>query len=148
MISCTEFIGAYSELFKYLHGRGGKDAVRAFWAALSDEFLGNLRDYVAAKGLAGCYEYWSHTLTEEAADFRMELDEAAGVFTIEMRDCPSKGRLLELAKEGRMQPYEAYCEHCDMLYRRVLEPFGLIYEYDFSQCDQARCRLTVRRTPA
>ena len=74
MISCTEFIPAYSELFKFLHQQGGRDAVVKFWESLSDAFLDNLRDLAASKGLAGCFEYWSHTLTEEAADFRMTLD--------------------------------------------------------------------------
>lgn len=140
MISCTEFIPAYSELFKYLHARDGKDAVVRFWESLSDEFLTNLRDFVAAKGLAGCFEYWSHTLTEEAADFRMTLDEEKGIFEIEMRHCPSRGRLNELK---HIEPYEHYCEHCDVLYRRVLEPFGFKYHIDLSTCKEARCKLTV-----
>ena len=43
MISCTEFIPAYSELFRYLEHTGGKQAVRDFWEHIADEFLGNLR---------------------------------------------------------------------------------------------------------
>ena len=30
MIPCTEFIAAYSELFKYLEKRGGREAVLDF----------------------------------------------------------------------------------------------------------------------
>ena len=71
MISCTEFIPAYSELFKFLEQKGGKAAVVKFWEHLSDAFLTNLRDLVTQKGVAGCFEYWSHTLSEEAADFKM-----------------------------------------------------------------------------
>jgi hypothetical protein len=142
MISCTEFIPAYSELFKYLHARGGKQAVVNFWESLSDEFLTNLRDLAATKGLAGCFEYWSHTLTEEAADFRMTLDEGMGTFEIEMRQCPSRGRLNE---SKHIEPYEHYCEHCDVLYRRVLEPLGFTYNIDLSTCKEARCKLTVEK---
>ncbi|MFI4913092.1 MAG: hypothetical protein ACIAQZ_15645 [Sedimentisphaeraceae bacterium JB056] len=142
MISCTDFIPAYSELFKYLDEKGGKAEVVKFWENLSDNFLGNLRDHAEKMGIAGCWEYWSHTLTEEAADFRMELDDDNGVFSIEMRDCPSMGRLL---KEKHIEPYKYYCEHCDTLYRRVLEPLGFEYDIDLSQCDQAKCKLTVRR---
>ena len=142
MISCTEFIPAYSELFKFLDARGHKAAVVKFWQSLSDTFLDNLRDLAAAKGLAGCFEYWSHTLGEEAADFRMTLDEQAGEFTIEMRHCPSMGRLLEIE---HIEPYESYCEHCDVLYRRVLEPLGFECEADLSNCHEARCSLTMRR---
>ncbi len=141
MISCTEFIPAYSELFKFLEDKDGKQAVVRYWERLSDEFLENLRNHVTSKGLAGCFDYWSHTLTEEAADFRMVLDEDQGVFTITMRDCPSKGRLLE---EQHIEPYPAYCEHCDTLYRRVLEPLGFDYSVDLSESDQARCKLVVK----
>lgn len=142
MISCTEFIPAYSELFKYLHRKGGKQEVVKFWEALSDNFLGNLRELVAEKGLAGCYEYWNQTLTEEAADFRMTLDKEKQVFRIEMRHCPSKVRLLEI---GHIEPYEQYCEHCDVLYRRVLEPLGYEYHIDLTRINETRCVLEVRK---
>ncbi len=142
MISCTEFIPAYNELFRYLDQRGGTNAVQGFWEFLSDRFLTNLRDLVATHGLKGCWLYWSRTLNEEAADFVMELDEEAGIFRIEMRRCPSKRRLLE---STHLQPYPHYCRHCDVLYRRVLEPLGYSYEFDDSKTDQAVCTLTVRR---
>ena len=142
MIGCTEFIPAYSELFKTLERRGGRQAVEDFWGYLSDRFLTNLRDLVAKHGIRGCWLYWTHTLNEEAADFTMELDEEAGEFRILMHHCPSKGRLLELKHYA---PYHDYCRHCDVLYRRVLEPLGYEYVADFSECDRARCSLLVRR---
>lgn len=145
MISCTEFIPAYSELFKFLHAVGGKPAVVRFWESLSDAFLGNLRSLAAEKGLEGCYEYWRRALTEEAADFRMSLDKEQGIFRIDMRRCPSMGRLLE---SEDIEPYPAYCEHCDTVYRRVLEPLGFQYDIDLSEaCAKARCSLTVRKKP-
>ena len=146
MISCTEFIPAYSELFRFLdelEGAPGEEpgpAVVRFWESLSDAFLGNLRDLAVEKGLAGCFEYWSHTLTEEAADFLMTLDEEGGAFEIEMRRCPSKGRLLA---SPHLEPYAGYCRHCDTLYRRVLEPLGYRYEIDLSRSNEARCTLRV-----
>jgi hypothetical protein len=144
MIPCTEFIPAYSELFKFLEARGGKEAVHDFWRYLSDNFLHNLRDLVAANGIRGCWLYWNHTLNEEAADFTMELDEEAGRFAITMHRCPSKGMLLDRQQTG-FEPYHDYCGHCDMLYRRVLEPLGYEYTFDGSETDQARCSLVVRR---
>ena len=143
MISCTEFIPAYSELFRYLEERGGREEVMRFWEDLSDRFLGNLRALVEEHGLRGCWLYWSHTLNEEAADFRMELDEEAGEFRIIIRDCPSKGLLMSL---DHMEPYHDYCGHCDVLYRRVLEPLGYECVADLSECDEARCSITVRRS--
>ena len=141
MISCTEFIPAYSELFKYLDQQGGKTAVVDFWNYLSDHFLNNLRDQVAKHGIRGCWLYWSHTLNEEAADFTMELDEDAGEFKITMHHCPSMGRLLECR---HLEPYRFYCEHCDVLYRRVLEPLGYEYAIDLSRCHEATCTVTVK----
>jgi hypothetical protein len=142
MIPCTDFIPAYSELYKFLERRGGRAAVDDFWNYLSDRFLTNLRDLVVKHGIRGCWEYWSHTLNEEAADFTMELDEEAGEFRITMHRCPSKGRLLEFT---HITPYHDYCAHCDRLYRRVLEPLGYECIVDMSQCDQARCAVHVRR---
>ncbi len=144
MISCTEFIPAYSALFRTLDQLGGPNAVEDFWHYLSDHFLGNLRDLVKAHGLRGCWLYWQHTLNEEAADFTMEIDDEAGVFRIEMHRCPSKQRLMDCRQ---IEPYPDYCRHCDVLYRRVLEPLGYACECDLSECDQARCRLTVRPRP-
>ena len=141
MIPCTEFIPAYSELFKCLAHVGGKEAVVDFWNYLSDNFLNNLRDLVREHGIRGCWLYWTHTLNEEAADFTMELDEEAGEFRIIMHHCPSKGRLLEYE---HIEPYDDYCSHCDVLYRRVLEPLGYEYTLDMSECDQAKCVLMVR----
>ena len=142
MISCTDFIPAYSELFKYRDSRGGKPAVIKVWEYLSDNFLGNLKELVVANGIQGCWLYWSHTLNEEAADFSMELDEEAGMFRIDMHHCPSMGRLIETQ---HMEAYPDYCQHCDVLYRRVLEPLGFSCEVDLSQCRQARCSLVVLR---
>ncbi len=141
MISCTEFIPAYSELFKYLEDKQGKAAVNSFWNYLSDVFLTNLKDIVVLNGIRGCWIYWSKTLEEEAADFTMELDERTGEFSIAMHYCPSKGRLL---KDKHMEPYRDYCEHCDVLYRRVLEPLGFTYDLDRSQTDQAKCYLLIK----
>ncbi len=142
MLSCTEFIPAYSELFKFLHEKGGREAVVKFWEDLSDRNLGHLRKLAEQKGLEGCFEYWNHCLNEEAADFRMTLDGEEGEFQILMRYCPSKGRLLEMK---HIRPYEFYCEHCDTLYRRVLEPLGFEYDIDLGDCDRARCVLSVRK---
>ncbi len=143
MISCTEFIPAYSELFKFLERQGGPEAVEDFWKYLSDRFLGNLQSAVEENGLRGCWIYWNHTLNEEAADFTMTLDEDEGVLTIEMHHCPSMGKLLQTE---HIAPYPKYCQHCDVLYRRVLEPLGFTYEVDLSRAPtEARCALRLQK---
>lgn len=142
MISCTDFIPAYSELFKFLDAKGGRPAVEEFWAYLADTYLDSLRSLAARDGLRGCWEYWARALNEEAADFTMELDEEAGEFRIVMHHCPSKGRLLDCR---HIEPYPDYCDHCDALYRRVLEPLGFTYEVDLSESDRARCVVRILR---
>ena len=142
MISCTEFVTAYSELFTFLEERHGKQAVAAFWERLSDEFLHNLRDLVAEKGLAGMHEYWSHTLTEEGGDHTMTLTDQE--FRIEMRQCPS---VAVLRSNRHVKPYPDYCEHCTVLYSRVIEPFGFRCEILIQDPVQGRCTLRVTPHP-
>ena len=97
MISCTDFIPVYSELFRYLEAHYGREEVDRYWAAMFRPGAGiPLVDFVKKEGVRGCFTYWSGTLNEEAADFTMYLNEKRGFFQIVMHHCPSKGRLLEL----------------------------------------------------
>ena len=140
MISCTEFIAAYSELFAFIEERHGVDTLDRFWEELADEFLFNLRDLVAAKGLAGMHEYWTHTLTEEGADQEMFLTDDE--FRMEMRHCPS---VAILRRNRHLAPYRDYCRHCTVLYKRVIEPFGFKCEMTIHDPAQGRCELRVTR---
>jgi len=143
MISCTEFIPAYSEGFKFLELKGGRGEVEKFWSYLSELYLtGTLSKYIEEEGLAGCFTYWSHSLNEEAADFRMILDETKQEFRIDMFKCPSKGMLNEMK---HMEPYHAYCDHCPALYKPIVEKHGFSYEDDLSRCDEARCSIVIRK---
>lgn len=143
MISCTKFIPFYSELFTYLEKLNGEKEVRKFWEYLSDTYVAErLGEEVKANGIKGCWNYWSKSLNEEACDFTMTLDEEKGEFCIDMKECPSKTRLLE-SKE--ILPYHNYCGHCAVLYARVLERYGIKGECDLSNCDKATCNLTFRK---
>ena len=50
-------------------------------------------------------------------------------------------RLLEYK---RIKPFTDYCEHCDVLYRRALEPLGFARMLDHSKRDKTRYRLSVK----
>ena len=132
MISCTEFIPAYSELFTYLEDKYGRDEVDAFWEYLfkPDGKGIPLINHIKKSGIRGCFTYWAESLNEEAADFTMYLNEKRGYFVIDMHQCPSKGRLLKLKDEIGILPYHDYCLHCDS-YRAAVEQVGLGYMYDF-----------------
>ena len=143
MISCTEFIPAYSEFFKFLHQKAGRKEVDRFWNYLSDTYLKDtLKRLIKQHGLRGCWLYWTQTLNEEAAEFVLVLDEDNNYFGWDMRKCPSKGRLL---KYRHCTPYPDYCRHCDALYNRVLKPLGYEYKIDFSRCDRAQCKGSIRK---
>ena len=141
MISCTEFIPAYSEGFKYFEKIGGRSELEKFWSYLSELYLKDtLTKLVAEEGLEGCNTYWAHSLNEEAADFKMVLDEIKGEFTIDMVKCPSKGILNELTY---MEPYHSYCDHCPALYRPIIERVGYKYDEDLSNCQNASCTVKI-----
>jgi hypothetical protein len=137
MVSCTEFIPLYSEVFKYLEKKEGHDGVVRFWEYISKEYVEPRLGVLAAeKGIAACWEYWSKSLNEEAADFTMTFDEDAREFSIDMHFCPSRGLLNTLK---HMEPYYDYCGHCTVLYPPILARFGIEAEEDYSQTDQAKC---------
>jgi len=141
MISCTEFIPAYSEGFKFLETIGGRAEIEKFWAELSRTGLNTLDKLVAEQGLKGCYTYWSQTLNEEAADFTMILDEEKGEFSIQMHLCPSKKMLLDLQY---MTPYHSYCDHCAALYQPVVEKYGYSYHEEVD-ADHAKCQIIIKK---
>ncbi len=138
MVSCTDFIPLYSELFKYIERKADHAAVVRYWEHISDTYVEQrLGPLAAEKGLDGCWEYWDKALKEEAADYTKVYDIEKQEIVSHMRYCPSKGMLLEL---DYMEPYWDYCEHCAVLYSRVLEKHGILSERDHSNIDRAECR--------
>ena len=139
MISCTEFIWAYNDLFRFLEENGGEDEVIEFWKGISENFLENLRTFIRDDGLNGMHAYWSHTLGEEGGRSHLALYD--DMFVLDMHDCPS-ARLIH--KSGRVEPYEKYCEHCRWLYPPLIREFGYEVDYDIISCENGQCRMTVR----
>ena len=144
MISCTEFIPAYSELFSWLEDHYGREEVSRFWNYLFEPDGKGipLINFVEREGIRGCFSYWAGSLNEEAADFTMYVNEKRGFFLIEMHQCPSKGRLLKLKEEIGITPYRDYCLHCDC-YRAAVEKVGLEYIYNFAGADRAACSILI-----
>ena len=143
MISCTEFIPLYSEFFKFLDSQGGYDEVLKDWYHISDTSLGdktNPHSMVSFiekyGGFAGARAYWGHTTSEEACDTYAVVDPVKKYSYSEMRYCPSRAMLNSLE---HITPYEHYCEHCKIIYSRVLEKYGVIYERDHSLVHKAQC---------
>ena len=144
MISCVDFIPAYSELFSYLDSRAGYSEVQKFWDYLfvPDGKGIPLITFLKEEGITGCWSYWKGSLNEEAADFTMYLNVKRGFFYNVMHYCPSKGRLLKLAETEGFDPYPRYCFHCDY-YRKAAEKAGLCYIYNFNGIDHAACSMLI-----
>ncbi len=144
MVSCTEFIPSYSELFTYLEDKHGRQEVSNFWKYLfTPDGKGiPLISFVEREGIRGCFSYWSGSLNEEAADFTMYVNEKRGFFYLAMHQCPSKGRLLKLKDEIGIEPYHDYCLHCDS-YRAAIEKVGLKYIYNFEGQARASCSILI-----
>ena len=142
MVSCTEFIPLYSELFKYLHNKGGKQEVLKYWEYISDKFVEpRLGQELKKFGLKGCWNYWNKSLNEEACYFTMTYDEKGNFFEINMKGCPSKGMINKL---DYMEPYPYYCEHCDVLYSRVASRYGIEIKGNYEHIDKACCRFRAK----
>lgn len=140
MISCTEFIPSYSELFKFIDNHYGYSDVEKFWEYLfkPDGKGIPLINFVKKDGLKGAFEYWSGTLKEEASDVTRWLNLKQGWAKSAMHYCPSKGRLLQLQDELGIEPYAHYCDHCDY-YREALKMGGLEWIRDHTNVDKASC---------
>ena len=142
MISCTEFIPAYSTLFTYLEETFGPEAVPNYWDTHFDYTKSALYHHVKNEGLRGCFSYWRVSLNEEAADFGLYLNEARGFFFLKMNQCPSKGRLLKMQSEIGVPPYHGYCLHCDY-YRAAIEANGFCYIFNCEGADRAACNILI-----
>ena len=140
MISCTEFIPAYSEFFKYIDKNSGRQAVYDFWDALFQPGNSPLDGLISKHGrLKGCWENWYVVYTEEACDNTMLCNEEEGWMVGCMHHCPSKGRFQKL---GYMEPFEEYCKHCDG-YDIVFKKHGIGHVMDYRGNECAKCREVI-----
>lgn len=109
MLGCQDFCGYYEWTFHYLRRRFGRSGLEKYWAQAiaTDSQL----HYVAAAhnlGLRGLYESWSKTGVDEHCDWSVTLDENRNLVRLDMRQCPSKGFLLN----NDLNADEDYCDHC------------------------------------
>jgi hypothetical protein len=140
MISCTEFICAYNEIFKLLDRDYGFDAVKKLWAGIRENFLIELTNFLEREGISGAYKYWSRTLAEEDAVCDIKFDDAEGRLEIYMKECPSVKR----ARASAAGYYERYCEHCAELYPSLLEAYGISCEWEIIDTQAGICRWLMK----
>ena len=139
MISCTEFIPAYSELFKFIDKKSGRQAVYDYWNWLFQPEKSPLNVHLDRAGLRGCWDYWTVIHIEEACDNTQVFSEKEGWHISCMHSCPSKGRFDKL---GYMEPFDEYCKHCDG-YEWSLNKHGLVQYNDYRGAEKACCRTLI-----
>ena len=151
MISCTEFIPLYSELFKFLEKTGGYDAVMDYWYYICENGIGNKQNKNSLISflerdkldpMEGAWKYWEMSLTEEACDLLRVYNKEKGYIISHMRHCPSRGMLNSLE---HVEPYHDYCQHCNVIYWPVLKQYGLESRRDNTWVDNAECRSMIFR---
>lgn len=139
MISCTEFIPAYSELFKFIDKKSGRQAVYDYWNWLFQPEKSPLNEHLDRAGIRGCWDYWTVIHIEEACDNTQVFNEKDGWHISCMHSCPSKGRFDKL---GYMEPFDEYCKHCDG-YEWSLKKHGLVQYNDYRGAEKACCRTLI-----
>ena len=144
MISCTEFILSYNELFAFLDQKYGRTEVDKLWDFLFKPTGKGipLINFVRKDGIKGCIDYWTGTLTEESSEVTFLYNIEEGWFMKKMHHCPSKGRLLEFKETLGIEPYPHYCDHCDY-YRAALEEVGLTWIRNHLEVDKAGCTSVI-----
>ncbi len=122
MLGCQDFCGYYDWTFDHVRRTFGQDAVHELWAqAIGGE---SQRHYVEAghrAGLRGLYEAWTATGEDEKCDWTFTLDEQKNVLRWDMRQCPSKGFLLQ----NDLNQDEDYCDHCMGWEGPMLQSIGI-----------------------
>jgi len=73
-------------------------------------------------------EYWTHTLTEEAAGYVATA--ANDVFRVDMHESPSKGFLLR----NGLEQYHDYCDHCMGWIGPVMKEAGFHVNHEHNHC--------------
>lgn len=109
MLGCQDFCGHYDWTFAFLRQQYGQQAVIDLWSqAIGGESQNHYHLAALEKGLKGLYHTWVATGEDEQCDWTFTLDEERNVLRCDMRQCPSKGFLLQNDRAAD----EDYCDHC------------------------------------
>jgi hypothetical protein len=145
MLGCNDFCGYYDWTFGFVRRRWGQDAVRLLWSdAIGGESQQHYTDAGLAKGLRGLYEAWTKTGHDEKCDWTFTLDEQRNVLRWDMRQCPSKGFLLQ----NDLNADEDYCDHCMGWMVPLLAKVGVeVAAHEHNHCGQCWGEMRVKGKP-
>jgi len=139
MIPAKEFILVYNELFKFIEKKYSKENVIKLWEFISDKFLTDFDQLIKDKGILGIVEYSAHTLTEEGAEFTMSV--RPYYFENFIEKCPS----IKIMNKRKVKKYPQYCEHCIILYKKIIEKYGFTYKIQFIDREKGKCKIKIKK---
>ena len=141
MLGCQDFCGYYDWTFHYIRRRWGNEALRQFMAEAIGEESQSHYSQAAADGLRGLLQCWDKTGSDEHCDWTFTLDEQRNVLRWDMRQCPSKGFLLN----NDLNADEDYCDHCMGWIVPMLERAGIeVVAHEHNHCGQCWAEMRVR----
>jgi hypothetical protein len=146
MLGCQDFCGYYDWTFHAVRRRWGQEAVRQLWAkAIGGESQQHYADCALRDGLRGLYRQWVKTGEEESCDWTFTLDEAKNLLRLDMRECPSKGFLVN----HDLNADEDYCDHCMGWVIPLLSRVGVeLVEHEHNHCGQCWQIMRMKDRPA
>jgi hypothetical protein len=145
MLGCQDFCGYYDWTFHYVRSRFGQAAVERLWRqAIGGDSQQHYSILAVRAGLRGLYEAWVGTGEDEHCDWTFTLDEERNVLRWDMRECPSKGFLIQ----HDLNADEDYCNHCMGWIIPMLEGAGAeIVEHEHNHCGQCWATMRMKDRP-
>jgi hypothetical protein len=144
MLGCQDFCGYYDWTFHYIRRRWGKEALQTFMSEAIGEESQSHYSKAAADGLRGLLQCWDKTGGDEHCDWTFTLDEQRNVLRWDMRQCPSKGFLLD----NDLNADEDYCDHCMGWIVPLLDRAGIeMVAHEHNHCGQCWAEMRVRGKP-
>jgi hypothetical protein len=102
-------------------------------------------DPAAKSGLRALYETWVNTGNDEHCDWTFTLDEEKNILRWDMRECPSKGFLIQ----NDLNADEDYCNHCMGWIIPMLEGIGAeIVAHEHNHCGQCWAAMRMKNRPS
>jgi hypothetical protein len=142
MLGCQDFCGYYDWSFHYVGRQFGQGAVELLWReAIGGDSQKHYSDPAANSGLRALYNTWVSTGQDEQCDWTFTLDEEKNVLRWDMRECPSKGFLVQ----NDLHADEDYCNHCMGWIIPMLEGVGAeIVEHEHNHCGQCWAAMRMK----
>ena len=141
MLGCHDFCGYYDWTFAHIRRELGEAVLRKVWAhAIGGDAQQAYLEAANREGLRGLFNVWTKTGEDEHCDWTFTLDEQRNVLRWDMRNCPSKGFLLE----NDLNADEDYCDHCIGWISPLLAKAGIeVTAHEHNHCGQCWAEMRI-----